>query len=201
MQPIRELDEHDADVLRHRQQHLADVLGLLLLLGSPRAELGQLGHAVDELSHAGAEALLDVAQLILGVLGNVVQQGGLDRLRVEPELGEGARDGQRMGHVRLAARPPLRAVRLDRKLPRLADLGQIGRWMVRYELGFESSLGRVERAAAIAERKGSSGFLTGARTRPTLPRRGQWLDGHRAVQCNLMPARFRRAPRTVESAK
>ncbi len=35
VQPIGELDEHDTDVLRHRQEHLADVLGLLLLV-APR---------------------------------------------------------------------------------------------------------------------------------------------------------------------
>ena len=47
VQPVGELDEDDADVLRHGQEHLADVLGLLLLVG-PGAELGQLGDAVDE---------------------------------------------------------------------------------------------------------------------------------------------------------
>src|SRR5256885_1059801 len=31
--PVGELDEDDANVLRHRDQHLAEVLGLLLLLG------------------------------------------------------------------------------------------------------------------------------------------------------------------------
>ena len=33
VQPVGELDEDDADVLRHGQEHLADVLGLLLLVG------------------------------------------------------------------------------------------------------------------------------------------------------------------------
>ena len=32
VQAIGELDEDDPDVLRHREQHLADVLGLLLLV-------------------------------------------------------------------------------------------------------------------------------------------------------------------------
>ncbi len=31
VQAVGELDEHDAHVVHHRQQHLADVLGLLLL--------------------------------------------------------------------------------------------------------------------------------------------------------------------------
>ncbi len=50
--------------------------------------LEQLGDAVDELRHLGPEALLDVGQAVLGVLGDVVEQRGLDRDRVEPELGE-----------------------------------------------------------------------------------------------------------------
>ena len=32
VEPVGELDEDDPDVLGHRQQHLADVLGLLLLV-------------------------------------------------------------------------------------------------------------------------------------------------------------------------
>ena len=50
------------------------------------AERRKLGDAVDERSNTRAEALLDVAQLVLGVLGNVVQQRGLDRLGVQPEV-------------------------------------------------------------------------------------------------------------------
>ena len=37
---------------RHRQEHLADVLGLLLLVTSG-AELRQLGYTVDEFAHLG----------------------------------------------------------------------------------------------------------------------------------------------------
>ena len=32
VEPVGELDEDDADVVRHRQEHLPDVLGLLLLV-------------------------------------------------------------------------------------------------------------------------------------------------------------------------
>ena len=39
VQPVRELDQDDADVVRHRQEHLPDVLGLLLLV-AVGAELG-----------------------------------------------------------------------------------------------------------------------------------------------------------------
>ena len=87
MEPVGELDEDDADVLGHGQEHLADVLGLLLLVGAG-AELGQLGDAVHEVRHLGAEALLDGLERVLGVLGHVVEQRRLDRDRIEPELRE-----------------------------------------------------------------------------------------------------------------
>ena len=50
--------------------------------------LRQLGDAVDEVRDLGAEALLDVGEAVLGVLGDVVEQRRLDGDRVDAELGE-----------------------------------------------------------------------------------------------------------------
>ncbi len=85
VEAVGQLDEDDADVLGHGQEHLADVLGLLLFVRQ-RAELAQLGDAVDEPGHVRAEALLDIRERVLGVLGDVVEQRGGDRHRVEPQL-------------------------------------------------------------------------------------------------------------------
>ena len=106
VQPVGELDEHDADVLGHRQEHLPDVLGLLLLV-AVGAELRQLRDAVDELRDLGAEALLDVGEAVLGVLGDVVEQRRRDRDRVDPEVGQDLGRRDRVGDVRLARRPDL----------------------------------------------------------------------------------------------
>ena len=124
MEPVGELDEHDPDVLGHRQEHLADVLGLLLLV-AVGAELRELGDAVDELGDLGAEALLDVGQAVLGVLGDVVQERGLDRDRVDPELGEDLGRGDRMRDVRLAGRPALAGMGLDGEVERRVDRFQV----------------------------------------------------------------------------
>ena len=48
VQPVGELDQHDAHVARHRQQHLAEVLGLRLL-GRRKLQAVELRYAVDEL--------------------------------------------------------------------------------------------------------------------------------------------------------
>ena len=125
VEPVGELDEDDPDVLGHREEHLADVLGLLLLVavgGEPR----QLGHAVDEVGDLGAEALLDVGQAVLGVLGDVVEERRLDGDRVDPELGEDLGTRDRMRDVRLAGRPFLARVRLDREVERAVDAVEVG---------------------------------------------------------------------------
>ena len=108
VEPVGELDEDDADVLRHGQEHLADVLGLLLLVRQG-AELGELGHAVDEARHVGPEALLEVAEVVVGVLGDVVEQRPRsrprDRCRARPGSGRRPADGSRTARRRLVSGP------------------------------------------------------------------------------------------------
>ncbi len=64
VQPVREFDQYDANVLRHRQQHLAETLGLLVLA---RLELDvvELGYAID---HVGDELAEDVSISVLVTL-------------------------------------------------------------------------------------------------------------------------------------
>ena len=181
VQPIGQLDEHDADVLRHRQQHLANVLGLLLLVAAG-TELGQLGDAVDECCDLRPETLLDVGQREVGVLGHVVQQRGLDGFRVEAEVGQRARDRKRVADVRLAAHPALGAVRLDGELPRVAHAGKVGAGIVLGEHLLDLALGRVQRSAAVTEGQGAADSLT--RPTRTAPLRGtQGLNRH--LRCSV----------------
>ena len=86
VQAIRELDQQDPDVARHRHDHLANVLRLGQL---PCLELQavELGEPVDDARHLLAEALLDLLDRLLGVLHGVVQERGLQGGGVEPEVG------------------------------------------------------------------------------------------------------------------
>ncbi len=111
VEPVCQLDQDDPDVVRHRQEHLPDVLGLLLLV-AVCAELRELGDAVHELGDLGAELLLDVGEGEVGVLGNVVQDCGGDRDRVDTDVGEDLGGSERVGHVRLAGDPGLAAMGL-----------------------------------------------------------------------------------------
>ncbi len=112
VEAVGQLDQDDPDVLGHGQEHLSDVLGLLLLV-AVGAEPRQLRDAVDELGDLAAEALLDVGQAVFGVLGDVVQERGLDRDRVDAELGHDLGRGDRVRDVGLTRRTALAGVRLD----------------------------------------------------------------------------------------
>ena len=59
VQPVGQLDQKHPDVLRHGQDQLAEILGVLGLLGL-QLKTGQLGHAVDQTRDVPAEDLLDV---------------------------------------------------------------------------------------------------------------------------------------------
>jgi hypothetical protein len=59
VQPVGELDQQHADVARHGEQELAQVLGRALVLGLG-LDLGELGDPVDQAGDVGAEMLLDL---------------------------------------------------------------------------------------------------------------------------------------------
>ena len=109
VQAVAELDQDDPDVGGHRDDHLAVVLGLLLLLGG-EVHLGQLGDAVDQHGDLVAELLLDPAERCAGVLDHVVEERGGDGDRVELELGGVERRAHRVMDVGLAALAALLAV-------------------------------------------------------------------------------------------
>ena len=110
VEPVGELDQDDADVLRHRDDHLPVVLGVRLLAGLEGGP-GQLRDALDQLGDLVAELGADLVELGLGVLDDVVQEGGGERLLVEMELGADLRDRPRMVDERLAGAAGLAFVR------------------------------------------------------------------------------------------
>jgi hypothetical protein len=81
VEAVGELDEDDADVLRHRHDHLPVVLGLRLL-AALEADPRQLRDALDQLRHVVAELRAHLVELRVGVLDDVVQQRRRDRLLV-----------------------------------------------------------------------------------------------------------------------
>ena len=104
-------------------------------------------------------------RLILGVLGDVVQEGRLDGDRVDAELGQDLGAGDGMGDVRLAGRAALAGVGLDGQVEGGVDGGEVGRRVV---LG-EGRLERRRRASRSTSPAGVAGGVVGARRGPRRP--------------------------------
>ena len=120
VQPVGQFDDDDADIVHHRQQHLA-IAFRLAVFGGEEIDLAEFGDAVDAARDFIAEVLLDVGGGDGGVFHNVVQQAGLDADDVHAHVGEDLRHGERMAHVRLARRAHLARVILRGELIGLFD--------------------------------------------------------------------------------
>ena len=101
MHAVGELDHDDADIAHHRQQHLAKALrlGFLAVL---ELDLIEFADAVDELGDDLTEDGGDFGLRGRRILDHVVQDGGDQRIGVQPQIRENVRDGDRMRDVRLA---------------------------------------------------------------------------------------------------
>src|SRR3546814_4503864 len=82
VQAVRELDQQHADVLRHGEHQLAEVLRLLALVGL-QLELAELGYAVDQPRNVGPEVALDIVEGCDRVLDRIMKKTGDDRSRIE----------------------------------------------------------------------------------------------------------------------
>jgi len=81
-----------------------------LLLMGVRAELAQLRHAVYELGDFLPELILNVGQGEVRVLGDIVQEGGDNRDRIDADVGEDLGSGDGMRDIRLAGHTYLRTM-------------------------------------------------------------------------------------------
>src|SRR5665213_447007 len=111
MQAVGQLDQDDADIVDHGQQHLADAFSLAFLARG-QIELAELGDPVDAAGHFVAEPLGDLFDRRGGVFDHIVEEPGLEADHVHVHVGELAGDQQRMGHVRFAGHSHLPKVPL-----------------------------------------------------------------------------------------
>ena len=134
MQPVGELDQDDPDVLGHRDDHLPVVLGLGVLAAlelDPR----QLGDALDEVRDLVAELGPHLVHPDLGVLDDVVEQRGGDRLVVEPQLGADLGGAERVKDERLTRAALLALVRTGCELEGAREQVAVDVRVVRRDLG------------------------------------------------------------------
>ena len=101
VQAVGELDQEHAGVIGDREQELAEILGLLGVLGD-EVELAELGQAVDQTADLLAERLVDLLAGDRRVFDRVVQHRRGDRGVVDLELGQDRRHFERMGEIGIA---------------------------------------------------------------------------------------------------
>ena len=110
VEPVRELDEDDPHVLRHGNEHLAEILGLEFLLAS-EGQPGDLGDAVHQDGHFLAEFR---GQLFNGhlfhVFHHVVQEPRRDRHGVQLQADQRKHHLRTVHHEGFAGLPDLPGV-------------------------------------------------------------------------------------------
>ena len=111
VQAVGQLDQNDAHIPRHRQQHFAKRLGLVFFAGV-KLQFVEFGQAIDDLGRGRPEAL---DQLDLGdatVLHGVVHERGHDGLRIKLHVRTQARHRNRVRDVGLTTGAELPQMRL-----------------------------------------------------------------------------------------
>ena len=109
MQAVGELDDDHADIVAHRDQHLADILRLTFLAVG-EFDLADFGQTVDEVHDLFAEHSADLFERHFGILYGVVQQRRDDGIRIHPHLGKDTGYRGRMQDERHAGDTALVAV-------------------------------------------------------------------------------------------
>ncbi len=113
VQPVSQLDDDDANIVHHGEQHLADAFGLAFL-ARVEVEFAELGDAVDAARHFLSEVLADLIQADARVFHRIVEQAGFEAHQIHLHVGQDQGDIQRVNHIRLARYASLTLVRLRR---------------------------------------------------------------------------------------
>ena len=124
MQAVGKLDDDNADVLGHGEKHLAQ-RKRLLLVHAVDFDVGELGHAIDELGHRIAKQAGNIGKRGLGILNGIVQQRGAHHVTVHLEIGQNDGYLNGMVDVHLTRAPLLVAVLLGSKAIGLLHLRKV----------------------------------------------------------------------------
>ena len=108
VQAVCQFNQNDADILRHRNQHLAQIFDLLLFLGI--VQPAQSCDAIDQISDRFAELLLNLVIPKCGVLNAIMQQTCTNRIGIQSHLYNDFRNRDRMNNIWITIFPLLSIV-------------------------------------------------------------------------------------------
>ena len=124
MQTVGKFNDDDANVLGHGKEHLAQ-RERLLLVHAVDFDVGELGHAIDELGHRIAKQAGNIGERGLSILDGIVQQRGAHHIAVHLEIGQNDGNLDGMVNVHLARAALLVAVLLGGKAVGLLHLRKV----------------------------------------------------------------------------
>ena len=131
VQAVGELDDDDADILCHGEQHFADIFRLLLLTGGKR-QLVELGHAVHQTGDLGAERLADIRQLHRRILHHIMEQRRHNGVGIHAHFHQNQRDAERVADIFLTRGAALSVVGAARRLHSAVDRQQVI-WLITFD--------------------------------------------------------------------
>ena len=124
VQAVGQLNQDDADIVDHREDHLAQVLGLLLF---PAGEVNgtDLGDSLDDVCYLFAELFADIHDRDRSIFHRIVKQSGNDGHGVHFHFRQHQRYFERMYEVWLSGRAGLAGVVLLGVLVGFADQPEV----------------------------------------------------------------------------
>jgi hypothetical protein len=125
VEPVGQLHHQHADVARHGHDHLAEALGLQVLLGG-EVDVAELGDAVHQEGDLLAELVLDLGVGDAAVLHHVVEQRCADAGHVQLHLRDDARHRHRVDEVGVTRLARLAVVTFRRENIGLLNQGGVG---------------------------------------------------------------------------
>ena len=167
---VGELDHHDAQVVCHGHQHLAEVFGLRVLVGL-KLDLVELGEAINQIGDLRAKAFGNLGFGDGSILHHVVQQRGCDGLSIHAPFGQRAGNGQRMRDIGFARKAGLALVRLFAEVVGVED----GCYLIRVEMVQAVDKNPVGRIVVLID--GASGCALIRRDWPGVVGRGVGRGG------------------------
>ena len=98
MQAIRQFDQNNPNILRHRQQHFAKVFGFGVLFGI-KLDLINFANAIDQSGDIFTETKLQVFFCGRGIFNNIVEECRNNAAAVQAHLRENRGHGHRMKNI------------------------------------------------------------------------------------------------------
>ena len=114
MQAIRQFDQNNPDILRHRQQHFAKVFGFGVLFGI-KLDLINFADAIDQSGNIFTETELQVFFCSRGIFNNIVEQRRNNASAVKTHLRENRGHGNRVKNISFTTATALALMDLSAK--------------------------------------------------------------------------------------